>query len=74
LVFKWTFIAFNVVMLLWIAAYMVELGELSSTTSDEYERAGVAIGGTIGTGMLVAIWLAGVVILGLPTLLTRPSK
>lgn len=38
------------------------------------ESAGAAIGKGIGAALLLFIWVAGAVILGLLTLLTRPKK
>lgn len=72
-IFKWTFILFNVLMLLWLVSYFSEIAKLSSSVG-EIEQAGVAVGATIGTGMLITIWALGDVILGLATILTRPTK
>lgn len=43
---------------------------LNDAASDA-ERAGGAVGATLGTGVLVFFWVAGAVILGLFALLTR---
>lgn len=72
--FKWALILFNLLMLIWLVGYFAQLGEMLNSTSDEFEQAGAAIGGTIGVGFLMIILLFGNVILGIPTLLTRPSK
>ena len=72
--FKLLFVAFNLIMALWLISYWVQLGELSGGLASEAERAGAAIGGTIATGMILVTWVIGDVILGLLTILTRPRK
>lgn len=74
LVMKWALILFNVAMVAWIAAYFNELGEIASTTTDDAEMTGLGIGGAIGTGMILTVWVLGDIILGLIVLLTRPRK
>jgi len=73
-IFKWALILFNLLMVAWIISYFVQIGEVITTTADEYEQAGAAIGGTLGTGFILIFWVIGNIILGIPTLLTRPSK
>ena len=68
--FRWD----NLLMVAWIISYFVQIGEVITTTADEYEQAGAAIGGTLGTGFILIFWVIGNIILGIPTLLTRPSK
>lgn len=72
--FKWTLIAFNLLMLAWLVSYMGQVGGAISESADEAYQAGAAIGGTIGTGMILSVWVMGDIILGLATLLTRPRK
>lgn len=69
--FKLLFIAFNILMLLWLGSYWLSVGGTINNAASDAERAGGAIGATLGTGMLVFFWVAGAVILGLFTLLTR---
>jgi hypothetical protein len=71
--FKWAFILFNILMVVWLVSYWSQLGGLVNSTGSEAGRAGAAIGGAMGSGFLLFIWLAGDVILGLFTLLTRGS-
>lgn len=71
-VFLLTFIAFNLIMVLWIGSYWAMLAE--RTSSSEAEQVGTAIGGTIGTGMLMALWAIGDIILGIFVLLSRGQK
>jgi len=71
---KWLFIAFNLVMAVLLFAGLGSVGETMNTATSEAERAGTAIGATIGTGLVLVFWMAGAVILGLLVLLTRPKK
>lgn len=48
-IFLLVFLAFNVVMLLWLIAYWSSVSDIAA--SSDAERAGKAIGATIGTGM-----------------------
>lgn len=69
--FKWGFIGFNILMVIWLFSYWGSVGDLANTASSDAEKAGAAIGGTIGTGMLFGLWVFGDIILGLFVLLTR---
>jgi DNA-directed RNA polymerase subunit RPC12/RpoP len=71
--FKWSFILFNVLMVVWMVAYMGEIGGVMDSAADEYEQAGTAIGGTLGVGMLLVFWVLVDIILGLFVLFTRPK-
>lgn len=72
-IFKFLFIAFNVIMALWLFSYFGEIGDSYTGSASDAEAAGTAIGGTIGTGILVTFWAFGDLILGLFVLLTRPK-
>lgn len=61
-------------MIVWLVGYWMQLSEMSGGLASDAERAGAAIGGTMGTGALLILWVMGDVILGLATLLTRPGK
>ena len=70
---KYFFIFFNILMMVWI------IGGTSSATKgieamSQAEQAGAAIGTGIGVMLIVGIWAAGDVILGLFFLFTRPSS
>jgi hypothetical protein len=67
------FVGFNILMLFWLISYWSDIGG-SMTSGSEAERIGSAIGGTLGTGVLLFFWVAGAVILGLFALLTRGRK
>lgn len=73
-IFKWLLILFNVLMVVWLFSYLGEVGAVMDGSGSEAERAGAAIGGTIGMGMILTYWVIGDIILGLATILTRPSK
>lgn len=72
--FKWLFIAFNAVMLIWLIGGMMAVSNHSATLTNEAERAGAAIGTAIGVGAILFIWIVGAVILGLFTMLTKGKK
>lgn len=68
---KWIFILFNVLMLVWMLSYCGTIGDEMTRPMSGAEQAGAAIGSTIGVTMLLMFWGLGVIILGVPTLLTR---
>lgn len=72
--FKGLFIVFNGAMVIWLVGYMISIGELLDSTTSDAEQAGAAVGGTLGVGLLVLFWALGSVILGLLTIITRPSR
>jgi len=71
--FKWTLIAFNLLMIAWLVSYFATFSSTMEGAS-EAEQTGAAIGGTIGLGIIMTFWVLGDIILGLATVLTRPSK
>jgi|SRR6516162_5207755 hypothetical protein len=71
-VFLLIFLGFNVLMLVWLLDYWVQVGGLSY--GSEAERVGHGVGVMLGTSMLALLWMAGAVILGLLTLVTRGRK
>lgn len=64
------FWAYNVVFL-WVFVEFDQETQVSDATND-FERAGEAIGVGLGLGSLLFFWIVGAVILGLMALLTRP--
>lgn len=73
-IIKYTFIGFNILMLIWFIGGMSSATESISQTTNDAEQAGAAIGTGLGAMMIIFIWLAGDCILGLMTLFTRPKK
>ena len=71
---KWSFIIFNIVMLCAMLAFCAHVGNVANHATSDAETAGVGIGGALGSGFLVMIWLLGAVVLGLITLLTKGKK
>ena len=72
-VVKFLFVAFNVIMALWLFSYFGFIGDSYSGSASDAEAAGTAIGGTIGVGILLFLWAIGDLILGLFVLFTRPK-
>ena len=72
--FNWLFIAFNVLMVFWLFSYWGTVGEVVTTSGSEAAKAGAAVGATIGTGMLLSIWVFGDIILGLFVMFTRAKS
>lgn len=72
--FKWSFIVFNVGMVVWLFSYMGVIGEGMDSAATDAESAGTAIGATLGMGMLVTFWALVDIILGMFVLFTRPKS
>jgi hypothetical protein len=71
---KWLFIAFNIIMLIWLMSGMFVAGDAVDQAVNDAERAGAAIGTTIAAGMIITLWALGDIILGLFVLFTRRKK
>ena len=72
--FKWLFILFNILMVVWLVTGMNAASNVVSSAASEAERAGAAIGTGIGVAMLLGVWGIGDVVLGIFVLLTRPRE
>jgi len=70
---KWGFIAFNILMFLMLIAFWGSAGDVIDKAGSDAERAGAAIGGMLGTGFTLFIWVFGLILGGIIMLLTRPS-
>lgn len=71
-IFKWGFILFNVLMV-WLWWNITgSVAETANTATSDAALTGTLIGGTLGVGMLFAIWFFGDFVLGLLVLFTRP--
>jgi hypothetical protein len=73
-IFKFCFVAFNLLMVVWLISYWVQIGSMYNGITSEAGRAGASIGATVGTSMLLFLWLCGDVILGLLTFFSRGEK
>lgn len=77
-VFGWVFLvifwAFNAFMALSMFLGLANTGDMMGKATTEAEKAGTAIGTALGVGMMLSMWMAGAVILGLFVFLTRGKK
>lgn len=73
-VVKWVFILFNILMLGLLLSFCAHVGSVVNQSSSDAETAGAGVGGAIGGGFLLFVWVGGDVILGLLTLLTKGRK
>jgi hypothetical protein len=69
---KWTFIGFNVLMLVWVIGGMNNVSKIQ--TSSQAEQIGAGLGAAVGFGAIGIIWMFGAIILGIFVLLTRGNK
>ena len=70
---KWSFIGFNILMLVWlVAGFNAATKNMDAMTSAE--QTGAAIGTGIGVVLILGIWVIGDIILGLFVMLTRPKN
>ncbi|MCB9964942.1 MAG: hypothetical protein H6855_02525 [Rhodospirillales bacterium] len=70
---KWLFIGFNLLMVFWLFSYWGDIAPMMNDGSSA-AQAGAAIGSTIGTGMILMIWVLGAIVLGIPVLLTKGKR
>ena len=70
----WAFIGFNLFMLIWmiveVGGATKHLAEAASTA----EKVGISIRTRLGTSIMISIWVAGDVILGLFLFLSKAKK
>ncbi|WP_052594101.1 zinc ribbon domain-containing protein [Aureispira sp. CCB-QB1] len=72
-IIKYSFIAFNLLMLWWMIAGVGGAAETIDASASEAEQAGAAIGTGLGAMMIMVIWVFGDIVLGLLVLFTRPK-
>lgn len=68
---KYTFIGFNILMLVWFIGGMSSASKGIENATTEAEQAGAAIGTGLGAIFIIFIWIVGAVILGIMAFLTR---
>lgn len=71
---KYSFIGFNILILLWLVFVIGGASESITRAGSDAEQAGAAIGTGLGAMVIIFIWVAGDVVLGLMTLLTRAKR
>ena len=71
---KWSFIGFNVLMLIWMISGVDGSSHAVQSASSNAEKVGAEIGTGIGVMLLLMIWVFGDIILGLMVLFTKPKK
>jgi hypothetical protein len=71
--FLFLFWLFNILMLIWLIGGLASTGDSFASATSEAQKAGAAIGTAIGMGLILAIWAAGALILGLIVAMT-PGK
>ena len=71
---KYTFIGFNILMLVWFIGGMASTSKGIENATTEAEQAGATIGTGLGAIFIIFIWVVGAVILGIMTLLTRAKR
>ena len=71
-VIKWIFIAFNLLMALWLVGGLHSASKIQ--TFSAAEQIGAGIGVTIGVTVLLILWALGDLILGILVLVTRGNK
>jgi hypothetical protein len=72
--FKFIFIAFNVVMAIWFFGALFTVGGQVAGEANQYKQAGGAVGMALGMGFVGMIWAAGAAIFGTMALATRGAK
>jgi hypothetical protein len=76
--FGWVFLilfwGFNALMLYALLAGLGATADSTAAMKSEAEHAGAAIGTVLGMGMILSIWMAGAVILGMFVIFTRGKK
>jgi hypothetical protein len=70
LVIKWTFILWNILMIVWLISGLASASQLA--VHNAAEETGRAIGTAIGVWMIMVVWMVGSIILGILVLLSRP--
>lgn len=68
------FWGYNAVMALSLFAGISATSEQGATAVTDAQQAGHAIGTAIGVSMILGVWVAGAIILGLLVLFTRGKK
>jgi hypothetical protein len=73
-IFKYLFIAFNILMAVILVTGTMGAAEGMQETASDAEAAGAAIGTALGVGSILFLWVVGDIILGSFVLFTRRKK
>lgn len=68
----WSFWLFNLLMVLWLYGGMSSASQRMDGLAGA-EKTGAVIGTGLGAAMIIVVWVAGAIILGIAALLTRPK-
>lgn len=69
--FKIAFVGFNLFMIWWLVAYLTDVVPKVEQATSQAEKMGGQAGTIIGAAMLCIFWIAGALILGLFTMMTK---
>lgn len=77
-IFTYVILAFNLAMIAWIASAAAATNSgVNDCTGQQYSdacKAGTEVGGTIAIGLIIGVWVAGEIILGILWLVTNRKK
>ena len=72
-VFKWWFIIFNILMVVWIFSIGSETDDAIDESESEFDEDVNAAAGGIAMTMVCGVWFIGAVIFGMLAMVTKPS-
>lgn len=73
-IWRLLFWGWQALMFIWLLSYTSDVSPLVQSSQSTWERAGAAIGLTIGWSFIFFFWVGGTVILGLFVLMTRRTR
>ena len=72
-VFKWWFIIFNILMVVWIFSIGSETGDAIDESESEFDEDVNAAAGGIAMTLICGVWFVGAIIFGMLAMVTKPS-
>jgi len=72
-VFKWWFIIFNILMIVWIFSIGSETDEAIDESESELDEDINAAAGGIAMTLVCGVWFVGAIIFGMLAMVTKPS-
>ena len=72
-VFKWWFIIFNILMIVWIFSIGSETGDAIDESESELDEDVNAAAGGIAMTLICGVWFVGAIIFGMLAMVTKPS-